>query len=405
MVKLNNYDLVIVGAGPSGLFLGKEAKKQGISVVIFDREKKFGGILNQCIHNGFGLTTYKKDLTGPELVDELKEEVLSLNIPIILNSFCLGFEDNSLYFLSPKGVIKVQGKYYTFSLGARERNRGSLFIEGDRPSGIFTAGFAQYLTNILGLKVGNRAIILGSGDIGLIMARRLKIEGVDVVGVFELMPFFGGLQRNIRQCLEDFDIPLYLSHTVVRVEGYGRLNRVYISKVNENQKPIGPIKEYNVDTLLLSVGLIPEVDIIRKILIIDKATNGPLVNQYFETNVENVFVVGNSLTIFDLVDSAMVSSLNILKRILNKKRVINETYIQKGNFIKNLIPQKLERDGTKVKIYFRVKKPLFNKSVVLREKNRVLKEVKKISIYPAQMDEIEIDTNLIEDEQLILEII
>ncbi|HOK18530.1 MAG TPA: FAD-dependent oxidoreductase [Caldisericia bacterium] len=407
MVKLNNIDLTIIGGGPVGLFLGKEAKKKGLNVVIFDREEKVGGILKQCIHTGFGLQVYNKNLTGPELAENLYEEVNNLNIPVYTISMCSGFEDKKLYFYSRKGIVEVESDYYGFALGARERNRGNLFIEGDRPTGIFTAGFAQYLTNILGLKIGNKIAILGSGDIGLIMARRLKIEGMDVVGVYEIMPFFGGLPRNIKQCLEDFEIPLYLSHTVVRVEGKDRLEKIFVSEVDKNFNQIGEIKEIEADTLLLSVGLIPEIDILRKNLLFDKSTNQPIVNQNFLTNIPGVFLLGNSLTIFDLVDKAMLSSLNSLDAILNGKREINNkgTKLKAGNFIKNIIPQIIEKDSKKANIYFRVKEPIFNKSLILREDNKIVFKKKIVALYPSQMEEITINPEIIEKDEVILEIV
>ncbi|HPC57070.1 MAG TPA: FAD-dependent oxidoreductase [Caldisericia bacterium] len=404
---MNNIDLTIIGGGPVGLFLGKEAKKKGLNVIIFDREEKVGGILKQCIHTGFGLQVYNKNLTGPELAENLYEEVNNLNIPVYTISMCSGFEDKKLYFYSRRGIIEVKSDYYGFALGARERNRGNLFIEGDRPTGIFTAGFAQYLTNILGLKIGNKITILGSGDIGLIMARRLKIEGMDVVGVYEIMPFFGGLPRNIKQCLEDFEIPLYLSHTVVRVEGKDRLEKIFVSEVDKNFNQIGEIKEIEADTLLLSVGLIPEIDILRKNLLFDKSTNQPIVNQNFLTNIPGVFLLGNSLTIFDLVDKAMLSSLNSLDAILNGKREINNkgTKLKAGNFIKNIIPQIIEKDSKKANIYFRVREPIFNKSLILREDNKIVFKKKIVALYPSQMEEITINPETIEKDEVILEIV
>lgn len=406
MVKLNNIDLAIVGGGPAGLFLAKEAKKKGLNVFIFDREEKIGGILKQCIHTGFGTQIYKRDLTGPELIEELKKEILNLNIEIFTNSMCSGFENDKLYFYSPKGIIEVNAKYFAFALGARERNRGAIFIEGDRPSGIFTAGFAQYITNILGLKTGNKIAILGSGDIGLIMARRLTLEGMKVIGVFEIMPFYGGLPRNIRQCLEDFDIPLYLSHTITRVEGGDRLRKIYVSEVDENLKPKGELKEFKVDTLLLSVGLIPEIDILRNKILIDKKTLGPFVNQYFMTNIKNTFVIGNSVFIFDLVDRAMISSLKVLDYILkNKNKNISMIKILSCDLIKNYVPQIIEKDDKDVKIYFRVKKPIFDKEIVLREGKRVILNKKLKAIYPAEIQEISFKPNLIEKDKVILEVI
>lgn len=406
MVKLNDIDLAIIGGGPAGLFLAKEAKKRGLDVFIFDREEKIGGILKQCIHTGFGTQIYKKDLTGPELIEELKDEVLNLNIEIFTNSMCYGFEDDKLYFYSPKGIIEVNANYYAFALGARERARGSIFIEGDRPSGIFTAGFAQYLTNILGVKIGNRIAILGSGDIGLIMARRLTLEGMEVIGVFEIMPFYGGLPRNIRQCLEDFEIPLYVSHTVTKVEGEERLRKIYVSEVDENLKPKGKIKEFEVDTLLLSVGLIPEIDILRNKILIDKKTLGPFVNQYFLTNIKNIFVIGNSVLIFDLVDRAMSSSLKVLDYILKSKDKNSlKVKVLGGTLIRNYVPQIIEKDGSEAKIYFRVKKPIFDKEIVLRENQRVILKKRIKAIYPAEIQEISINTNLIERDELIIEFI
>ena len=407
MVKLNNIDLTIIGGGPVGLFLGKEAKKKGLNVVIFDREERVGGILKQCIHTGFGLQIYNKNLTGPELAENLYEEVNNLNIPVYTISMCSGFEDKKLYFYSRRGIIEVKSDYYGFALGARERNRGNLFIEGDRPTGIFTAGFAQYLTNILGLKIGNKIAILGSGDIGLIMARRLKIEGMDVAGVYEIMPFFGGLPRNIKQCLEDFEIQLYLSHTIIKVEGKDRLEKIFVSEVDKNFNQIGEIKEIEADTLLLSVGLIPEIDILRKNLLFDKSTNQPIVNQNFLTNIPGVFLLGNSLTIFDLVDKAMLSSLNSLDAILKGKREINNNGIKlkTGNLIKNLIPQIIEKDSEKANIYFRVKEPIFNKSLILREDNKIVFKKKIVALYPSQMEEITINPEIIEKDEVILEII
>lgn len=406
MVRLNNFDLAIIGGGPAGLFLAKEAKKKGLNTIIFDREERLGGILKQCIHTGFGVEIYNKDMTGPELIEELMEEVLNLGVPYYTKSMCVGFENNKLYFYSPKGIIELSSNYYAFSLGARERARGSLFIEGSRPSGIFTAGFAQYITNILGLKIGEKIAILGSGDIGLIMARRLTLEGMKVIGVFEIMPYYGGLPRNIRQCLEDFEIPLYLSHTILKIEGEERLEKIYVSQVDENLKSVGLIKEFNVDALLFSVGLIPEIDILRKYLLINNKTLGPIVNQYFLTNIPNTFVIGNSLIIFDLVDKAMKSSLNVLDYILKKrKRDLEEVKVIQGNLIRNFVPQILIKDGEKTKIYFRVKEPIFNKEVILRENEKILSKKKFRALYPAEMSEIEIDTNLIDKNEIIIEVI
>ena len=304
------YDLIVIGGGPAGVAAAVSAKKQGMEkVLILERDRELGGILNQCIHNGFGLHTFQEELTGPEYAQRFIDQAKEYEVPYKLNTMVLDItqenrekvvtamnRDEGLLFLRTKAVI--------LAMGCRERPRGALNIPGYRPAGIYTAGTAQRLVNMEGYMPGREVVILGSGDIGLIMARRMTLEGAKVKVVAELMPYSGGLQRNIVQCLEDFQIPLKLSHTVVDIQGKERVAGVTLAQVDENRKPIPGTEEfYSCDTLLLSCGLIPENELSGNMgVALSRITSGPVVNESLETNIPGVFACGNVLHVHDLVD-------------------------------------------------------------------------------------------------------
>lgn len=307
---MREYDLIIVGGGPAGLAAAISAKKEGIdNLLILERDHELGGILNQCIHNGFGVHTFKEELTGPEYAYRFIEEAEKLEIPYKLNTMVLdisqeGREKTITAMNREDGLMFLKTKAVVLAMGCRERPRGALNIPGYRPAGIYTAGTAQRLVNMEGYMPGKEVVILGSGDIGLIMARRMTLEGAKVKVVAELLPYSGGLQRNIVQCLNDFDIPLKLSHTVVDIQGKERVTGITLAEVDENRRPIPGTEEfYSCDTLLLSCGLIPENELSGKMGVeLSRVTSGPVVNESLETNVEGVFACGNVLHVHDLVD-------------------------------------------------------------------------------------------------------
>lgn len=323
------YDIVIVGGGPAGLAAAVSAKRNGAeSILVLERDKELGGILNQCIHNGFGLHTFKEELTGPEYAQRFIDQLMEEKIEYKLNTMVLDISADKVVTAMNRedGILEIQAKAVVLAMGCRERSRGALNIPGYRPAGVYSAGTAQRLVNMEGYMPGREVVILGSGDIGLIMARRMTLEGAKVKVVAELLPYSGGLKRNIVQCLDDFDIPLKLSHTVVDIKGKERVEGITLAQVDENRRPIPGTEEfYSCDTLLLSCGLIPENELSRELGVeMSTVTSGPLVNESLETNVEGVFACGNVLHVHDLVDfvsqEAQAAGKNAAEYVLNGKK-------------------------------------------------------------------------------------
>ena len=326
---MKEYDIVIIGGGPAGLAAAVSARDNGIeSILILERDRELGGILNQCIHNGFGLHTFKEELTGPEYAARYEEQVFRRGIEHKLNTMVMDISHDKVVTAMNReeGLFEIQAKAVILAMGCRERSRGALNIPGYRPAGIFSAGTAQRLVNMEGFMPGREVVILGSGDIGLIMARRMTLEGAKVKVVAELMPYSGGLKRNIVQCLNDYDIPLKLSHTVVDIRGKERLTGITLAAVDEKGKPIpGTEEDYTCDTLLLSVGLIPENELSGSMGVeMNRVTSGPVVNESLETNIEGVFACGNVLHVHDLVDfvseEAAAAGKNAAKYVMDGER-------------------------------------------------------------------------------------
>lgn len=351
-----NKDVVIIGAGPAGLAATVELGKNGIKdLVVIEREPFAGGILNQCIHDGFGVIKFKEVLTGPEYAQRYIEKAEKLNIEILTGSTVINMSrDKEITVLSPKGLVIYKAKAVVLAMGCRERTRGAIGIPGTRPAGVFTAGVAQHFVNLKNIMVGKRIVILGSGDIGLIMARRLTLEGSEVIAVVEKMPYSNGLARNVTQCLEDYNIPLLLSHTVINMEGKERLKSVTIAKVDDKGEPIsGTHKKIDCDTLILSVGLIPENELSKDAGIeLDEVTQGAVVDENLQTSIEGVFACGNVLQVHDLVDHVSNEAEKVARSVVNylAEGLENsgKVAVKAGNGIRYVIPHSIsgKKDAT-----------------------------------------------------------
>ena len=398
------YDIVIIGGGPAGMAAAVAAKKQGIDrILILERDRELGGILNQCIHNGFGLHTFQEELTGPEYADRFIGQVKSYNIEYKLNTMVMDVSrDKKVTAMNrEEGMFEIQAKAIIFAMGCRERSRGALNIPGYRPAGIYSAGTAQRLVNMEGFLPGREVVILGSGDIGLIMARRMTLEGAKVKVVAELMPYSGGLKRNIVQCLDDYGIPLKLSHTVIDIKGKERVEGVTLAEVDENRRTIEGTEEfYSCDTLLLSEGLIPENEISGAMGVeLNPVTSGPKVNERLETSIEGVFACGNVLHVHDLVDfvseEAAAAGKNAAMYIQE-----GESASEQGRKIKlcplegvrYTVPETINpmRMDEKLTVRFRVGKIYQNCYIsVYFDEERVLHRKRQI-VAPGEMEEIKL---------------
>jgi sarcosine oxidase subunit alpha len=398
-------DLVIIGGGPAGMAAAVAAYEAGIKdVLILERDESLGGILKQCIHNGFGLHTFKEELTGPEYAYRYERLVKELNIPYKLNTMVLDVTEDKVITAtnSYDGIFTIQAKAIILAMGCRERSKGALNIAGSRPAGIYSAGTAQKFVNIDGYMPGKEVVILGSGDIGLIMARRMTLEGAKVKAVCELMPYSGGLARNIEQCLNDFNIPLKLSHTVIEIHGQKRLEGVTIAQVDERRKPILSTKEYiPCDTLLLSVGLIPENELTKKANVsINNITNGAYVDQNRETNIPGIFACGNVLHVHDLVDfvseEAEIAGKAAAKYINNIEKTPTDINITVDGKIRYTVPSKIT-EATDVKVYFRVADVYRNVKIVVKSGDKVILEKKKAKVAPGEMEAITLKEKTLND--------
>lgn len=404
------YDLVVVGGGPAGLAAAYEAYQNGLrKIAIIERDRELGGILNQCIHNGFGLHYFKEELTGPEYASRFIQMVKKTEIEIHCNAMVLDVtKDKEVHCISKEhGYQILKSRSIVLAMGCRERTRGAIGIPGTRPSGVFTAGTAQRFVNIEGHMVGKKVVILGSGDIGLIMARRMTLEGAEVLACIEVLPYSGGLNRNIVQCLEDYNIPLYLSHTIVEIKGDKRVEEVVVAKVDENRTPIkGTEFSLSCDTVLLSVGLIPENELSKKMGIqLDNRTKGAFVNEEMQTSIPGVFACGNVVHVHDLVDfvteeaqkSGKAAALYVLKKHAQQDK--EKCVIQNGSGVAYTIPQTIQNKSqpTGISILFRVNR-IFGQSVItVHSKDKVYARFQRERLAPGEMEKIVLPQKILQN--------
>lgn len=422
---MRHCQAVVIGGGCGGLAAAAKLKHEGLSdVVLIERDIELGGVLNQCIHNGFGLTTFKEQLSGPAFAERYEREAVDIGVEIKLGTMVTHMSSDRVieYVSKEEGYQKLKADIIILAVGCYERSRGALGIPGERPAGVYTAGQAQRYLNIDGYMVGQKVFILGSGDIGLIMARRMSLEGAEVLGVAELMPYSNGLPRNMKQCLDDFGIPLYLSHTVTNIYGRDRLERIELTKVDDKRQPIrGSEMYFDVDTLLLSVGLIPENTLAEEAGIeMDPSIHGPIVDENYMTSVPGIFACGNGLHVHDLADfvtkqagEAAVGAARYFEALKQRLKEAHdgdeaETFglspddddeslasnsycdAHAGNMVSYVVPAKLHKKSLPkaVTLYFRVRKPMNDVTIEILKGNKLIRKIHKDVVIPSEMEQV-----------------
>lgn len=422
---MRHCQAVVIGGGCGGLAAAAKLKQEGLSdVVLIERDIELGGVLNQCIHNGFGLTTFKEQLSGPAFAERYEREAVDIGVEIKMGTMVTHMSSDRVieYVSKEEGYQKLKADIIILAVGCYERSRGALGIPGERPAGVYTAGQAQRYLNIDGHMVGKKVFILGSGDIGLIMARRMSLEGAEVLGVAELMPYSNGLPRNMKQCLDDFGIPLYLSHTVTNIYGRDRLERIEVTKVDDKRQPIkGSEMYFDIDTLLLSVGLIPENTLAEEARIeMDPSIRGPIVDENYMTSVPGIFACGNGLHVHDLADfvtkqagEAAVGAARYYEALKQRLKEANdgdeaETFglspddddeslasnsyceTHAGNMVSYVVPAKLHKKSLPkaVTLYFRVRKPMNDVTIEISKGDKLMRSIHKDVVIPSEMEQV-----------------